>query len=134
MMGEYLLHSCDRNELDKRKKEAELLLQQGGLLCFLLNESFIDAHDGENFEGDDLTKHHLSYSDLYRENYNQRITRLHILRDEFRPFLEVYGAANTNFHHYIDSIEWHDIARTNTRAVGMIIGRLEYFVPTFSTG
>jgi hypothetical protein len=37
--GEYLDHSSDRNELDKRKKEVELLLKNGGFVCFILLDS-----------------------------------------------------------------------------------------------
>lgn len=130
LMDNYLDHSCQDNELDKRKKEAELLLSGGGFLCFLLNRPFVDREDGQDFRGSDLSKYHLNYSDFYRENFQQRIALLNIKSDEFRSFLEIYGAASSHFHHYNRSIEWHVIAEAVGRVVGMIINRTEYFVPT----
>ena len=38
----YFEQTCHRDELDKRRKEIELLLQQGGFVCFVLCEPFID--------------------------------------------------------------------------------------------
>jgi hypothetical protein len=58
--GSYLKRSCDNHELDKRKKEATLLLEQGGFICFLLDDVFIDKENGRNFEGNDLAKFHLN--------------------------------------------------------------------------
>jgi len=94
LMDSYLEHSCQNNELDKRKKEAELLLGGGGFLCFLLSQPFIDREDGKDFRGSDLSKYHLNYSSFYRENFQQRIAQLSIKSDEFRKFLEIYGAAS----------------------------------------
>lgn len=130
LMDSYLEHSCQNNELDKRKKEAELLLGGGGFLCFLLSQPFIDREDGKDFRGSDLSKYHLNYSSFYRENFQQRIAQLSIKSDEFRKFLEIYGAASSHFHHYNQSIEWHVIAEAAGRVAGMIINRTEYFIPT----
>lgn len=91
-MDSYLVHSCDNDALDKRKKEAQLLNQNGGFLCFLLNQKFIDSEDQRDFTGDDLAKYHLNYSSFYRENYTKRVARLHVKSDDFRTFLDVYGA------------------------------------------
>ncbi len=130
LMDSYLDHSCQNNELDKRKKEAELLLSAGGFLCFLLNQPFTDRGDGQDFRGSDLSKYHLNYSDFYRENFQQRIAHLSIKSDEFRKFLEIYGAASSHFNHYNRSIEWQILAEATGRVAGMIINRTEYFVPT----
>jgi type III secretion system FlhB-like substrate exporter len=130
VMDSYLDHSCHNNELDKRKKEAELLIGGGGFLCFLLNQPFVDIEDRQDFRGSDLSKYHLNYSQFYRENFQQRVAQLNIKSDEFRKFLEVYGAASSHFHHYNKSIEWHVIAEAAGRVAGMIINRAEYFIPT----
>jgi len=129
-MSSYLTHSCDNNELDKRKKEAQLLIDNGGLLCFLLNETFIDRDDGRDFSGTDLTKYHLNYSSFYRDNFRKRIASLDIKSDEFRQFLSIYGAACSHFHHYNKYIDWRVIANASGRAVGMILNRNSYFIPT----
>src|SRR3990172_6532473 len=42
--GEYLNHSYDCNELDKRKKELELLITKGGFVCFILHKPFVDSY------------------------------------------------------------------------------------------
>jgi len=126
----YLEHSCNRDELDKRKKEANLLIEQGGFLCFLLDDEFIDQKDSRDFKGSDLAKYCLNYSDLYRKNFTSRITHLDIKSDEFRPFLKMYGAANSYFEHYSDSIDFRVLAEASGRCSGMIINRSYYFLPT----
>jgi hypothetical protein len=42
--GTYLNHSYARNELDKRKKELNLLLGQGGFVCFILHKPVVDSY------------------------------------------------------------------------------------------
>lgn len=126
----YLKHTCDNDELDKRKKEAALLLEQGGFICFLLDDEFTDREDGRNFEGSDLTKFHLNYSNFYRKNFGVRITHLNIKSDEFRSFLKVYGAANSYFDNYSSHIDLRVLAEASGRCTGMIINRNNYFVPT----
>ena len=130
LMNPYLDHTCDNDELDKRKKEAQLLVENGGFLCFLLNRPFIDREYGTDFIGSDLTKYHLNYSRFKRENFQQRIVHLNIKSDEFSKFLEIYGAASSYFDHYNESIEWILIAEAAGRVAGMIIGRTDYFIPT----
>ena len=49
-MDAHLGHTYDRDELDKRKKEAALLLGRGGFLCFLLTDFFTDR-DGRRDRG-----------------------------------------------------------------------------------
>lgn len=126
----YLEYSCSRDELDKRKKEAKLLVEKGGFICFLLDDVFIDREDGKNFEGSDLTKFHLNYSNVYRKNFNNRIAHLDIKSDEFRDFLKVYGAANSYFENYNSNLDWRVIAQASRKCSGMIISRNNYFLPT----
>jgi hypothetical protein len=126
----YLKHSCNQDELDKRKKEAKLLMEQGGFICFLLDDVFIDSNDRRNFKGSDLAKYHLNYSNFYREAFGSRITHLEIKSDDFRPFLKLYGAANSHFNHYNSDIDWRVIAEASGRCAGMIINRNNYFLPS----
>jgi len=126
----HLTHSCDTDELDKRKKEAQLLVENGGFLCFLLNEVFIDRDDGRDFSGSDLAKYHLNYSSFYRENFRQRIAHVDIKSDDFRGFLNVYGAATSHFCHYNKYIEWSVLAEAAGEVAGMVINRNYYFLPT----
>jgi len=126
----YLKHTCDQDELDKRKKEASLLMEQGGFICFLLDDEFIDQEDRRNFKGSDLTKFHLNYSSFYRKNFRERITHLNIKSDDFRSFLKVYGAANSYFESYNDHIDLRVLAEASGRSAGMIINRNNYFIPT----
>jgi hypothetical protein len=126
----YLKHSCNRDELDKRKKEAKLLMEQGGFMCFLLDDVFIDREDRRHFEGTDLAKYHLNFSNLYRKAFRNRITHLEIKSDEFRPFLKLHGAANSYFEHYNSNIDWRVIAEASGHCTGMIINRNNYFLPS----
>jgi len=126
----YLKHSCNHDELDKRKKEAKLLTEQGGFLCFLLDDVFIDDEGGRDFKGSDLTKYYLNYSDLRRKNFGRRFTNLDIKSDEFRSFLKVYGAANTYFEAYYGNIDMRVLVEAASRCSGMIMDRTDYFLPT----
>jgi hypothetical protein len=130
VMDNYLSHRCDKNELDKRKKEAQLLLEKGGFLYFLLNTPFIDREDRKDFRDSDLAKYHLNYRDFYRENFNSRIAHLDIKSDEFRPFLEIHGAATSHFDHYNNHIDWRIIAEAGGKTSGFIINKNKYFIPS----
>jgi len=55
----YFEHSCYRDELDKRRKEADLLLQQGGFVCFVLCQPFIDRDRYKDYTDSDLCKNAL---------------------------------------------------------------------------
>ncbi|MGR3173119.1 MAG: hypothetical protein ACUZ8N_00780 [Candidatus Scalindua sp.] len=120
----------DVDELDKRKKETQLLLKNGGFICFILKKDFVDREDGRDFSGTDLAKYYLNIPDFHRENFSGRRTILNIKYDEFRAFLELYGAANTYFYHYIEEFEWRVIADVSGDVVGMIISDLAYSIPS----
>lgn len=128
--GSVFKHYYDVNELDKRKKETQLLLKNGGFICFILNKDFVDREDGRGFSGTDLAKYYLNISNFYRENFSGRRTILNIKYDEFRAFLELYGAANTYFYHYIEEFEWRVIADVSGDVVAMIIDDLVYSIPS----
>ncbi|MBT6045594.1 MAG: hypothetical protein HOG49_02120 [Candidatus Scalindua sp.] len=128
--GSRFSHSYDINELDKRKKETQLLLKNSGFICFILNHDFADRADGKDFSGTDLSKYYLNLSNFYRENFGDRRTSLNIKYDEFRKFLELYGAANTYFSHYEKEFEWRVVADVSGYVVGMIMFDSGYFIPS----
>ncbi len=117
----YFKHYCDVDELDKRKKETQLLLKNGGFICFILNHDFADSVDGKDYSGTDLAKYYLNISNLYRTNFGDRKTNLNIKYDEFREFLELYGAANTYFRYNKEEFESRVLADISGYVVSMII-------------
>ena len=123
-------HSYDVDELDKRKKETQLLLENGGFICFILNHDFVDSEDGVDYSGTDLAKYYLNFSSFYRKNFSGRRTNLNIKYDELRAFLKLYGAANSHFEHYIEEFNWRVIADVSGYVVVMIIYDLTYFIPS----
>jgi len=126
----YTEHACDRDELDKRKKELSLLIRAGGFVCFLLHIPFEDRVEGRSVEGTDLCKWALNRPHLYRKNFGSRFSHINIVQAEFQRFLEIYGAASSYFNNLDQGLEWTDIARANQSPVGMILNRQMYFVPT----
>lgn len=129
-MRSYVSHQYDQDELDKRKKEARLLLGQGGFLCFLLTDRFIDNDGGRDFSATDLAKCHLNHNHFYRENFRNRVAHVTPTLDEFKRFLEVFGAANTYFKNNNDSLDYRALAKVEHAAVGLILERSEYFLPS----
>jgi hypothetical protein len=129
-MDSYLSHEYDVDELDKRKKEARLLLGQGGFLCFLLTDPFLDQDRGRDFSGTDLAKYHLNYSHFYRENFRDRAAHVKPTLDEFKRFLEVFGAASSYFKNHNDSLECRVLATVGQAPVGLLLERAEYFIPS----
>lgn len=129
-MTSYLTHKCDVDELDKRKKEAALLLGQGGFLCFLLTDPFIEHDNGRDFKATDLSKYHLNYSHFYRENFQERVAHVTHKVDELKRFLELFGAASSYFKNHNDSIDFRVIAEVRGTPVGGLINRSEYFIPS----
>ncbi|PPD34274.1 MAG: hypothetical protein CTY19_05345 [Methylomonas sp.] len=126
----YTKHAYDADELDKRKKEAALLLRQGGFLCFLLTDPFFDRDDRKDFSATDLAKYHLNYSDFYRKNFRDRIAHVTPVFDEFKRFLDVFGAANSYFDNLNEALNCRDLARVGNQTVGLLIEQSEYFLPS----
>lgn len=130
----YLNHSCDRNELDKRIKELELLIKKGGFVCFILHKPFVDSYyrsgSTKDLSGTDLCKYSLNYSSFHRKDFPKRATHVNTIRDEFVRFLELYGAASSYFDNYNNGIELREIARINRSTVGMILFDREFFIPS----
>lgn len=126
----HLEHTCDRNDLDKRKNEAELLTKKGGFLCFLLDEPFFDKEGERSFLGTDLAKVYLNYRHLNRKNFRQRVAPVRAKADEFRPFLELFGAASTYFENHHHNLDFRVLAECSGRTCGMILHRDSYFIPS----
>lgn len=132
--GGYLVHSYDRNELDKRKKELQLLLEHGGFVSFILHKPFVDRYyksgHTKDLSGTDLCKYALNISSFHREDFSQRKTHVSSVRDEFTRFLKLYGAASCHFKDYNRGIELREIAKVDYSTVGMILFDREFFIPS----
>ena len=132
-MNAWTEHSCDRDELDKREKEADILVANGGFIVFLLHKPFRDHiyedYSTKNYTDSDLSKRYLNWGNLYREDFNKRNTGLRCIRDEFRRFIEIYGAAWSSFS-YHGGMSWRDIAVLGGKPVSMIIADSLFFIPS----
>ena len=129
-MGEsYETLSCHQDQLDRRTKEAELMIQQGGFACFVLCKPFMDRVEGRRCESTDLAKRALNIPDVYRKNFGNRVTGLAVKRDEFRNFLQIYGAANSYFENYSDAIDWRVLAEYQRATVAMVLEERMFFIP-----
>ncbi len=125
----YVKSWCDRDELDKRKKELELLLRKKGMVCFLLRRPFLDKAEGEDFSDFDLAKQHLNYPNLHRDDLPRRFTKQEVMRDELRRFFEEFGAANSYFVNRNRDIDWRVIARIGNYVTSMVLWRKIFFIP-----
>ena len=128
----YLHHECDRDELDKRKKEADLLLGKGGFLCFLLTDPFLNHYGGCDYSATDLAKYFLNFENFHRENFAKRNTEIKSVINEFKRFLELFGAASSFFTNYNQTIDFYLLASDliYNKPVGMILNRSEYYLPS----
>lgn len=126
----YVKHTFDRNELDKRIKEVNLLREKGGFICFILTKPFNDRVEEKDCSMTDLTKYYLGFRNLYRDNYNSRAKDLQIARDEFRDFLRIYGASWSYFKIYNDALDVKVIAKFGMHTVSMILEENLFFVPS----
>jgi hypothetical protein len=93
--GSYLKHDWDRDELDKRTKETQALIEKGGLICLLLTDKFIDFDERRQFGDTDLSKRLLSWSEMNREEFGTRMTQVRSKVNELLEFFKIYGAAWT---------------------------------------
>jgi len=117
-------HNCDRNELDKREKEAEILIRNGGFIVFILHQPFRDhiyqSHRSCDYRDTDLAKRFLNWSRLNRNDFEKRYTGVKCVRDEFLRFFQLYGAAWSSFSHY-GSLSWKELAMIGSNTASMII-------------
>ena len=126
----YLAHRYDKNELDKREKELDLLLKNKGFVCFVLCKPFIDNEGGKKYESTDLTKIYLNFPRFYRKNFSNRLTYLVSKRNEYSRFIDLYGAASTHFEDYNKNLELRVLATLNQNIVGIILFDDQFFIPS----
>jgi SAM-dependent methyltransferase len=126
--SEYYILKYDKDELDKRLNETRLLLKQGGYICFVLCRRFVDG-DNRIWQNTDLAKIFLNLQSFYREDLSTRTTWIRCVRNEFRRFLEIYGAALATFHTLNKDIEIKPIAMLDSRLTGMIMWDKRFFIP-----
>lgn len=120
---------CHRDELDRRKKETELLLQKGGFVCFLLWRPFVDRLNNEDISNIDLTKVYLRFDRFYRASLPNRVALIQSKRSEFDRFLKLYGAAHTTFSNNNEDLLLRPLATFHNKIVGMVIGDNLFYVP-----
>ena len=126
----YIKIKCYREELQRRKKQYDLLREKNGFACFLLIAPFLDRDRDGDTTDTDLAKWNLSYYRFYRENIGHQATSLKILRNEFIVFLKNYGASYTKFYSHDEKLELKEICRTSSGTAGLILWNKEYFIPT----
>ncbi|MBE3118057.1 MAG: hypothetical protein IMZ50_04775 [Candidatus Atribacteria bacterium] len=120
---------CEKDELDRRRKEANLLLQKGGFICFVLRRPFVDRLHEEDISHIDLAKIYLNYDHFFRKSFPNRVTSIQCKRSEFDRFLKIFGAASTTFTNHNDNLSIKPIATYRNDLVGMIIGDSLFFIP-----
>ncbi|MBH3398296.1 hypothetical protein I5S60_01815 [Pseudomonas fluorescens] len=128
--GRSLQHSYDSGELDKRKKELQLLLAKGGFICFLLDDVFIDRTEDGNLLETDLAKFCLNEKSLHRENFRSSVSRIDIKSDEFRSFLNIFGVAHSYAQNHYKVCEMTPIAVSGNYTIAFHIDKNEYYLPS----
>lgn len=128
--GRYLVHSHDRDELDKRHKELQLLLNKGGFACFILHRPFIDRNESADISDTDLCKRELNYSSFYRNDSSDRAAHVRPCRGELTRFCELYGAACTSFDCYNENVVVTPLVKVGNKLVGLALAGNEFFIPT----
>jgi len=122
--------SCCTDELQRRKKQYELLMGKKGFICFLLIAPFVDRTRNRVARDTDLAKWALNRPGLYRKDMGRAETSLRTMRNEFIDFLKHFGAAYTRFSCHDDALELKEICKYGIEATGIILRNREYFVPT----
>lgn len=125
----YWDHNCDRDELDKRTKEAVALLGQGGFLCLLLTDPFIDEDHVRTFYDTDLSKRFLAHFD--RKDFGKRTPIVNSQVDELRRFFDLFGAANASLSsRTADTSATRTLALANQRVVSVMDHGKLFAIPT----
>jgi hypothetical protein len=126
-------HKVLTDHLDRRTKEAKILLDEGGFICFVLHQPLVDADGSQSFETTDLVKRYLLGRSFYRNDFNCRVVNLEAVINEFERFLDLFGGAHTEFKYSRDAIgemEIRPLARFNGHVVGMVFGSQVIAVPS----
>ncbi|MBU2228746.1 MAG: hypothetical protein KJ936_13970 [Proteobacteria bacterium] len=128
----WTVHDCDLDALDRREKEASILIKNGGFIVFLLHTPFKDSvrenSKTTHYLDTDLVKRFLNWDKLQREDLDNRCTGIRCVREEFRRFFELYGAVWSVFSYY-GSFPWRNLAFLGSRPASMVIADRLFFVP-----
>ena len=100
----YTTISSYKHELQRRKKQYQLLRERNGFICFLLVTPFFDRDEHGDTSGTDLAKWALNYPSFYRKDIGHQITYLRPMRNEFIAFLKHFGATYTIFENKPEAI------------------------------
>jgi len=123
----YTVIDCYEDELQRRKKQYDLLMEKKGFACVILIKHF---HMGREQEITDLSTWALNYDSFYKENYGNQITSLAARRNEFESFIDHFGAAHTRFTSHNNALDIKVICAYSDDMTGMIFGGREFFVPS----
>lgn len=126
----YIYCVSETNELDKRQKEVELLLNNKGFVCFILCERFIEnSHEGP-IKSTDLAKRYLNHYCFDRDNFNERTIRVEAIRSEFERFFIRFGGAWSFFMNSNDRLDMRVLAKVASHNVGIILKGNQFYVPS----
>jgi hypothetical protein len=126
----FLKHKWDRDELDKRTKEALALLDKGGFACLMLTDPFVDFDDGRDYRDTDLSKRLLSLFEVDREEFGTRIATVKSKTNELGRFFELYGAAWSFLSPRYGNTWSKAIASVGRQTVSMVINGNLFVLPT----
>ncbi len=127
--GNSLKHTWDQDELDKRIKEVRALRENGGIVCLLLTDPFIEFDEKRKFLGTDISKRLLS--GVLRNEFGGRITDLESNVNELGNFFKIYGAAWFSMSlRSSDTRTSRTVASCATQAVSLILEDNVLVVPT----
>jgi hypothetical protein len=124
----YLKHDWDRDELDKRTKEALTLIGHGGIVCILLTDPFIDLDDDRDFSGTDLSKRLLA--GLHRTQFDTRMPMVKSKVSELRRFFEIYGAAWNSLSPRSGDKTFKTLASVREHPVSVVGRRRVFAIPS----
>jgi hypothetical protein len=131
----HLSHQWDRDELDRRTKEAVSLIEQGGFVCLLLTDPFIDFDDRRDFRETDLSKRLLSGFGVDRVRFNTRMTQVRSTVDDLAKFFTLYGAAwSLLTPRNLKDPDIKTLAKVDGNRVSVVVANSLLVIPTLLPG
>ena len=131
----YIKYKYDEPQLSRRMLEVHALLRKGGFVCGILWKTLLTEYDGTSYKYGDIAKRLLTRLRYTKFKYpGNPLTNYRINIDEFRQFLEEYGAANNVFVNAdLEDEEVTLIAQSpndKKLSLGLLIARNQYFIPS----
>jgi hypothetical protein len=127
----HLKHTWDRDELDKRTKEAVAVIEKGGFVCMLLTDPFIDSDGrGRDFRETDLSKRLLSGLD--RTEFGNRRPIVKSKVNELGKFFGLYGAAWVSLFPLYGNKTTKTLASASGRSVSVVVDGSVFAIPTLT--